>query len=476
MKIKAMLIIVVSILVLTPLIYAQENNPIIKNTISELILKTYSLLFYTPPIEGANPRLQILNSTLDEVAFIDHNGLIYGSDIFSDNWINATYFIGDGNHLTNLSAYNATYANYAHNESTATFSLYNSTWDNRGLILKRLGIEDFGSAWTANWSAVQGNFGNFNGSDYQSSFVANKTLFVGNMGDMNTTGDTMTGDLIIGNSNFSIKDRVGIGTASPTYDLQVGETTTGVNGYRSIAVFNPNAGASAYSRLTLSNGNSDNEALRLLAIGTGVGTVGGYIQDSGVIIAESNLAGGLNLIARGASASMRFYTGGYTGLRMLIDSTGKVGIGTATPTHTLNVVGNVNVTGYMGVNGAAPISSYGVTTKGSVGGLYSTSANLADTYFIAPYYSDVGDDYAMYAIQGSANYAGYFSGNVLVTKNITSSSTSDIGWRVVDSTDNTACNSICTSGCVHGWAVGFGDSAVNCDDATADKCLCAGAS
>lgn len=57
-------------------------------------------------------------------------------------------------------------------------------------------------------------------------------------------------------------------------------------------------------------------------------------------------------------------------------------------------------------------------------------------------------------------------------------STNDIGWKIVDGADNTACNTICTSSCVHGFQNATGaavTSPVNCDDATADQCLCSGA-
>lgn len=52
-------------------------------------------------------------------------------------------------------------------------------------------------------------------------------------------------------------------------------------------------------------------------------------------------------------------------------------------------------------------------------------------------------------------------------------STDDIGWTI-QSSSNQACNTTCSSSCVHGWETTSGEVAVSCSDATADKCLCAG--
>lgn len=57
--------------------------------------------------------------------------------------------------------------------------------------------------------------------------------------------------------------------------------------------------------------------------------------------------------------------------------------------------------------------------------------------------------------------------------------TTDIGWSVVDQTDNQACNTGCTAGCVFGIENATGTAVTNivsCAATTADLCLCAGAS
>ncbi len=63
------------------------------------------------------------------------------------------------------------------------------------------------------------------------------------------------------------------------------------------------------------------------------------------------------------------------------------------------------------------------------------------------------------------------------TGTVRSSATADIGWSVVTGAD-TACNTTCTSACVFGFNItaGVPGTLLACTDATADVCLCAGAS
>lgn len=68
---------------------------------------------------------------------------------------------------------------------------------------------------------------------------------------------------------------------------------------------------------------------------------------------------------------------------------------------------------------------------------------------------------------------------IVSSTTITSTATADIGWAVVDQTDNQACTTGCTNACVFGIANATGTAVTNivgCSDATADLCLCAGAS
>jgi hypothetical protein len=58
---------------------------------------------------------------------------------------------------------------------------------------------------------------------------------------------------------------------------------------------------------------------------------------------------------------------------------------------------------------------------------------------------------------------------------ISSNNAGDIGWSAVNAA-NQACNTTCTSGCVFGMNTGALGNFVGCADATADTCICAGAS
>lgn len=71
------------------------------------------------------------------------------------------------------------------------------------------------------------------------------------------------------------------------------------------------------------------------------------------------------------------------------------------------------------------------------------------------------------------------TGGLTATTDITSSDTGDIGWAIVDQSDNQACNTGCTSGCVFGIDNATGSAVttlVSCAATTADLCLCAGSS
>lgn len=73
------------------------------------------------------------------------------------------------------------------------------------------------------------------------------------------------------------------------------------------------------------------------------------------------------------------------------------------------------------------------------------------------------------ALKLSNTKAAVFGGTV------TSSGTSDLGWTRQNSADQ-ACNTTCVSACVFGWDTAAPGVLLACTDATADSCLCAGAS
>lgn len=67
------------------------------------------------------------------------------------------------------------------------------------------------------------------------------------------------------------------------------------------------------------------------------------------------------------------------------------------------------------------------------------------------------------------------TGAISATTTITSSSATTLGWSVVTGA-NTACSTTCTTACVFGQDSGDANKPiVDCADATADRCVCAGA-
>ncbi|ETB63582.1 TPA: hypothetical protein DIC38_02640 [Candidatus Nomurabacteria bacterium] len=128
----------------------------------------------------------------------------------------------------------------------------------------------------------------------------------------------------------SVNHRVGVGTTSPAYKLDVNgvmrlSTTTGdvfrlegstTNGYTDL--------------LFTGNGNNN----YIYSFGSSYTTNGRYVGGSQLIDATGS--GGLGLAASATAGTIRFYTNA-NNERMRIDSSGNVGIGTTTPDGKLNI-------------------------------------------------------------------------------------------------------------------------------------------
>lgn len=123
-------------------------------------------------------------------------------------------------------------------------------------------------------------------------------------------------------------------------------------------------------------------------------------------------------------------------------SDGNVGIGTTKPLDNLAVVGKLSVGATANV-GLGPAPANGLYVQGNVGiGTLSPGTKL-----------DINGGFRSIA--------------------------DDLGWSVVDQTDNQACTTGCTSACVFGIENATGTAVtgiVNCAATTADLCLCAGGS
>jgi hypothetical protein len=89
---------------------------------------------------------------------------------------------------------------------------------------------------------------------------------------------------------------------------------------------NNNAGTFTEATLYVSNNNSTNGSIFFETLGENFTTLGGFLQDAGVIGTGTEISNGMSLMVR-AAADMRFYTSGHTNERMRIKSDGEVNIG-----------------------------------------------------------------------------------------------------------------------------------------------------
>lgn len=131
-----------------------------------------------------------------------------------------------------------------------------------------------------------------------------------------------------------VNSRAGIGTNAPAYEL---ETRKDQNAITTLAVGNATSNTAAGSRFRIL-GNSTPNRVDITTYSSGFTSSGLSIPDSSSILANST--GGLSLIAGDAAGVLRFATGGAGGanIRMYINASGNVGIGTSAPDRRLDVL------------------------------------------------------------------------------------------------------------------------------------------
>jgi len=122
--------------------------------------------------------------------------------------------------------------------------------------------------------------------------------------------------------------RVGIGTTSPSEKLHTQGSTNGIIANK---IENTNSGTSARADLILSGDAND---VRLVATSSTYTGVASW-TDAGILSTGSTTSGGL--IFNSQTGGIKFQTA--TTERMRIDSSGNVGIGTASPDHILCIEG-----------------------------------------------------------------------------------------------------------------------------------------
>jgi len=151
---------------------------------------------------------------------------------------------------------------------------------------------------------------------------------------------------------------------------------------------------------------------------------------------------------------------------LIILSGGNVGIATIAPTGKFEVKasgGNIVMAssgGNVGIGTALPNNKLSVGSSTAIGAAYSTIAAPSNGLLV----------------QGNVGIGTVSPMNALqVNGTFQVDQTNNIGWTPVNAA-NQACNTTCVSGCVFGMNTGALGNFVACTDATADTCICAGPS
>lgn len=184
------------------------------------------------------------------------------------------------------------------------------------------------------------------------SVLGSGNLTIGGITGSGTTNyvSKFTASGAIGNSIiFDNGTNIGIGNASPTNKLIV---DTSVNTADGIISRNLNSGSSAYSFIGTFNNTNNGVDLRSYP------SANATYPSTSLISSSSGQTGGLLIMQNGANP-IRFNTNGSERMRIL--NSGNVGIGTSSPSTTLQVVGTFKAGDFSNPSldvGAAEISAY----------------------------------------------------------------------------------------------------------------------
>lgn len=157
-----------------------------------------------------------------------------------------------------------------------------------------------------------------------------------------STGSTW--ESVAGSGGTSVWADDGDGTVSLTTKTQA-DIKYSQNGATGLYVENVNTGTGAYAQIAPRNANNA-AGFNLMALGTNYTTAGGFVQDSGVLSADTLLSGGISIISR-ADAPIRFYANGHANQVAQLDKTGLTlyaGNGSSLVRKFANVTANVTAT------------------------------------------------------------------------------------------------------------------------------------
>lgn len=369
-----------------------------------------------------------------------------------------------------------------------------------------------GSATAAGGTnAVQYNSGSstFAGSEANFSFNGSN-IGIGTSNARNAKLDVTGNQYVSGN--------LGIGTYGNQASLAVGSTGQfRVNSSGAISALTGITTTGGYTQ----SGTSNNVFTGNVGIGsTNPGAVVDFYKSGANSIVRNVMAGSTTSFAEWRSNSdtvdLRFGSGGSTSsipmgylgtfsnhpLRLQtnntekarFDTTGNLGIGTSSPVNLLHVQGNAAI-GYTGIsantaptNGLIVSGNVGIGTlspltalhvNGTITATAITGTGSGDSYISGNLgIGSVNPNGSLIVNSGNVGIGTARPGVVLDINGGFRSIANDLGWSVVDQTDNQACTTGCTSACVIGIQNATGTAVTNlvsCSDTTADLCVCAGA-
>src|SRR3990167_6845197 len=295
--------------------------------------------------ETGSNKLYIANSDTSTLIYGDFSTSKVGigtttpaTTLYVIGTVTATGFIGDGSQLTGITA--TVGANSVSSSTIVDGSITGS--DMASTLSMSTKSLDIGS--------ITVNAGNFR-VDSNGSITATMITSTGSItaSAITTTGTlTASGNLNIDSGTLFVdaaNNRVGIGATSPQTKLEV------VGDANTFIMRSPTASSYGSFRIY----NDQNSGSRALEIGYGGSSYSGSLLSDG-----SN--GETAYLTTTGSYAMQFGTANF--MRMLIDSSGNVGIGTSTPQTKLHVVGAVTVDGnVIGRNGTLQL--YGAGLDGS---------------------------------------------------------------------------------------------------------------
>ncbi|MBI2055614.1 MAG: hypothetical protein HYT42_01845 [Candidatus Sungbacteria bacterium] len=170
----------------------------------------------------------------------------------------------------------------------------------------------------------------------------------------NLSGHVYASSTVQATGNILGYSSLGVGTTTPGSALAVNgpflaQSTSTINGSGLIAQalfsttsLNLYTNSNLSPRLTIDNSGN---------VGVGTTSPGSAlaVNGPGIFVGTSTIFGGLNLESVSATGTLGFYTRGTAAPRMVIDSSGNLGIATSGPATTLSTVGSGYFTAGLGV-------------------------------------------------------------------------------------------------------------------------------